>query len=213
VDYDDDEEYQDDPNGSEDESDDEENYDRMDPNEIADILDDQAQHNDNQQEQANPEEIDNEDSEDEGSENNDNNDDDDDEAAPDPEQDDEEQSHEAPAVTTRSGREVRLPVRFREITNLNTQANQHVEYGFETAKVIARHICAFNEMQQNVAHRHHSFVQQFSLKAGLKKFGQKGHDAAYKEMKQYIREQCSFQSISTHLQKRKKQRLWKASFS
>jgi hypothetical protein len=112
VDYDDSEEYQDDPNGSEDESDDEENYDRMDPNEIADILDDQVQHNDNQQEQASPEEIDNEDSEDEGSENNDNNDDDDDEAAPDPEQDDEEQSHEAPAVTTCSGREVRLPVRF-----------------------------------------------------------------------------------------------------
>jgi hypothetical protein len=112
VDYDDDEEYQDDPNGSEDESDDEENYDRMDPNEIADILDDQAQHNDNQQEQANPEEIDNEDSKDEASQNNDNNDDDDNEAAPDPEQDDEEQSDEAPVVTTRSGREARLPVRF-----------------------------------------------------------------------------------------------------
>jgi hypothetical protein len=110
VDYDDDEEYQDDPNSSEDELDDEENYDRMDPIEIADILDDQAQHNDNQQEQANPEEIDNEDSEDEGSKNNDNNDDDDDEAAPDPEQDDKEQSHEAPAVTTHSRREVRLPV-------------------------------------------------------------------------------------------------------
>jgi hypothetical protein len=67
---------------------------------------------------------------------------------------------------------------------LNAQANQHVEYAFEMAKVIAHHICAFNEMQQNVAHRHHSFVQQFSLKAGLKKFGQRGHDAAYKEMKQ-----------------------------
>jgi hypothetical protein len=186
VDYDNDEEYQDDPNGSEDESDDEENYDRMDPNEIADILDDQVQHNDNQ---ANPEEINNQDSKDEASENNDNknndnDDDDDEEAAPDPEQDDEEQSHEAPTMTTRSGREVRVPARFRRAINMNVQANRHVEYGFETAKVIARHICAFNEMQQNVTHRLHAFVQQFSLKAGLKKFGQRGHDAAYKKMKQ-----------------------------
>jgi hypothetical protein len=61
---------------------------------------------------------------------------------------------------------------------MNAQANQHVEYGFEMAKVIAHHICAFNEMQQNVAHRHHSFVQQFSLREGLKKFGQKGHNVA-----------------------------------
>ena len=67
---------------------------------------------------------------------------------------------------------------------MNAQADQHVEYGYETAKVIAHHICAFNEMQQNVTHRHHAFVQQFSLKAGLKKFGQRGHDVAYKEMKQ-----------------------------
>jgi hypothetical protein len=51
-------------------------------------------------------------------------------------------------------------------------------------KVIACHICAFNEMVQNTQHWHHSFIQTYSLKAGLKKFGEAGKQATFKEMNQ-----------------------------
>jgi hypothetical protein len=39
-------------------------------------------------------------------------------------------------------------------------------------------------MMLNPSHKHHSFIETFSLKKGLKKFGDKGRDAAFGKMKQ-----------------------------
>jgi hypothetical protein len=203
VDYDDDEEYQapatvnSDEESDEDEVDldDEQYYDRVDPDELADLLDDQV----HPHQQQDPVEIAEEDDEDEAEEHvptdiespeaEDTVDEvaqreaqgGDQEEAP---ADAEDQTTEEvePAVMTRSGREVRVPSRYREVSALQSQSNtdidNHIEYGCETVKVIAHHICAFNEMAQNTQHRHHSFIQTYSLKAGLKKFGEAGKQCA-----------------------------------
>jgi hypothetical protein len=66
--------------------------------------------------------------------------------------------------------------------HLHTQAHCREEYTTDNAKVIAKTMCYMNEMCIDKEAFH--FVQSYSLRKGLKKFGQKGRDAAYKEMKQ-----------------------------
>ena len=66
--------------------------------------------------------------------------------------------------------------------HLHTQAHCQEEYTTDNAKVIAKTMCYMNEMCIDKEAFH--FVQSYSLRKGLKKFGQKGRDAAYKEMKQ-----------------------------
>ena len=77
------------------------------------------------------------------------------------------------AMTTAcSGRHVKLPIRFC-MTN-NVHINFHVDYGYQMAKVIAKHMCAFNEMNQNISQKHHSFIQvYYTLGAGRKKLDTK----------------------------------------
>jgi hypothetical protein len=66
--------------------------------------------------------------------------------------------------------------------HLHTQAHCQEEYTTDNAKVLAKTMCYMNEMCIDKEAFH--FVQSYSLRKGLKKFGQKGRDAAYKEMKQ-----------------------------
>ena len=85
--------------------------------------------------------------------------------------------------TTRSGRVSRPPSKLTMVQNhLHTQAHCREEYTTDNAKVIAKTMCYMNEMCIDKEAFH--FVQSYSLRKGLKKFGQKGRDAAYKEMKQ-----------------------------
>jgi hypothetical protein len=112
------------------------------------------------------------------------------------EEEEEEQSIATPAEEdtisygTRSGLISGPPTRM----NLY-QAEQHLsherahveEYSQETAQVIATVMCHWN----NVCKRYNdmtlaSFIQTYSLNKGMKKFGQKGMDAAIKEMKQHL---------------------------
>ena len=85
--------------------------------------------------------------------------------------------------TTRSGRVSRPPSKLTMVQHhLHTQAHCREEYTTDNAKVIAMTICYMNEKFIDKEAFH--FVQSYRLRKGLKKFGQKGRDAAYKEMKQ-----------------------------
>ena len=73
------------------------------------------------------------------------------------------------------------------------QAQQHLsheeakteEYSQETAHVIANVMCHWNNVCQHLDDKMlMMFIQTYSLNKGIKKFGQKGMDAATKEMKQ-----------------------------
>jgi hypothetical protein len=84
--------------------------------------------------------------------------------------------------TTKSGRVSKAPNRLGfQQHNLLTQGHQTTEYNIETAKVIAKTMCYFNNLINN---KNHSFLETFSLKRGLKHFGAKGYDAACGEIKQ-----------------------------
>lgn len=95
---------------------------------------------------------------------------------------------------TRTGRTVRAPERLNlHQCHLNTQFLPGTGYTADQAPIIATHICAFNtilmssrspETAGNSVDDHHSFVETYSLKKGLQRFGDKGHDAAFGEMKQ-----------------------------
>ena len=55
------------------------------------------------------------------------------------------------------------------------------EYSMETAKIIATKIVAMNDMAMS---NNYSFAETYSLNKGLKKFGERGYEAALNEMKQ-----------------------------
>jgi hypothetical protein len=160
---------------------DNENYDTMDPNEVANILQDRTQ-NAGVDEPQEPQEFQNEEEEIVFKE--------------EPEEEEqEEQTEDTPAeeeedppYITRSGRLSRPPTRLHMY-----QAQQHLEtteapveeYTRDTAQVIANvmyhwnNVCqAFDDQQLMM------FIQTYSLNKRIMKFGQKGMDAATKEMKQ-----------------------------
>ena len=60
---------------------------------------------------------------------------------------------------------------------MTDQTNYYIR---EEAQIIVRVIC-FHNMKEDTKY---SFAQSYSLNKGLKKFGQKGKDGAYKEMNQ-----------------------------
>ena len=64
--------------------------------------------------------------------------------------------------------------------HLHATMDQTDYYTQEEAQIIARVMC-FHSMKEDTKR---SFVQTYSLNKGLKKFGQKGKDGAYKEMNQ-----------------------------
>jgi hypothetical protein len=85
------------------------------------------------------------------------------------------------APTSRSGRSVRPPERL----NLYQQHVEPAPYTLQSERIIANVKHELNAMQScGLATKHHSFAETFSLKRGLKKFGERGHTAASNEMKQ-----------------------------
>ena len=80
----------------------------------------------------------------------------------------------------------------RPLIRLNSyQAQQHLEttyapveeYIQETAQVIANNICHWNNVCQHLDDQMFMmFIQTYSLNKGIKKFGQKGMDAATKHL-------------------------------
>ncbi|KAI2506113.1 Reverse transcriptase (RNA-dependent DNA polymerase) [Fragilaria crotonensis] len=98
---------------------------------------------------------------------------------------------------TRSGRTSRPPTKLTLAQHhLHAQAHNVCEqYSIETARVIAVTMCHMAEMLFNPQGKTaYHFVQSYSLMRGLKKFGNKGREAAYKEMKQ-LHERVVFKPI------------------
>ena len=58
------------------------------------------------------------------------------------------------------------------------------EYNPEVTTVIARIMCHFQECNDKSGKKFLQFVQTYSLKQGIKKFGKRATEAAYKEVKQ-----------------------------
>jgi hypothetical protein len=97
----------------------------------------------------------------------------------------EDRDNEPEVKVTRSGRVYRAPAKLNlRQCHLHTQGYSKEEYSIETGRVIAEYINNFSHIKINKLHKRHSFVETFSLNKGLQNFGQKGHDAAYNEMKQ-----------------------------
>ena len=78
--------------------------------------------------------------------------------------------------------------------HLMMQGHKATAYTVEEAKVMAHTINHLNMVARDSEHKHHSFVETYSLKHGLKKFGNAGCEAALKEMMQ-LHERAAFVPI------------------
>ena len=161
----------------------EDNYDRMDPNETADILQEPIDIDTEQNENLiNPNPIGDEINDEANNELDDNN--------------IEESSSEEESVEenqmTRSGRLSRPPNRLNlHQHQLFTQGMKKTEYNVETANVIAKTMHYFNNL---VVSKNYAFLETYSLKKGLKQFGKNGYDAALGEIKQ-LHDRVAFKPI------------------
>jgi Reverse transcriptase (RNA-dependent DNA polymerase) len=100
---------------------------------------------------------------------------------------------------TRSGRTTKVPDRltFNQY-QLLTQGHKETLYSSESAQVIAKTMHYLNHMVQTTKNiGSYSFATTFSLKKGLKKFGKKGYDAAFGEIKQ-LHDRIVFQPINVN---------------
>ena len=179
VDYDaeefDDDDYQDDEEESVDEDDDEEEeeYEDLDPNEIADLIDERQQMGTQEQPTEEEREV---------------------EAQPEPDQPN--PSEDEGETVTRSGRVSRPPDIFVSYhQQLNMENATVEEYNAEYAQVIAKTMCHYNDkfskMDDNEVY---NFIQTYSLNKGIKKFGESGKQAVNKELKQ-VHDRVVFEPI------------------
>jgi hypothetical protein len=223
VDYDEDEfeddEYDEDEddNGVEEEDDDyNDDYDEMDENELADILQEQTAQipNEPEEPEAEPEEQEAEQPEeqeaeheivfeatnDAESENEELFEDyDDGEYVPDDEEDisleadDDDGEEEDNQGKRRTGR-VRVPPQSWQ--HLQARDDLTEEYSLESAQIIAVTMMHYNVALVGMDDLQAcSFLQTYSLKQGIKKFGKRGVDAAHKELKQ-LNDRVVFEPIS-----------------
>jgi hypothetical protein len=83
--------------------------------------------------------------------------------------------------TTWSGRVSKPPVKLSfSQYNIPTQGYQYIEYTYNSAKAFA---VSLNHMMDD-SKQYFQFVQTYSLNKGIQRFGKKGWDAAFGEMKQ-----------------------------
>ena len=204
-----DEDYADEDSERNDDDDDlpEGQFDEIDPDEMTDVDDpEEVGNGDDENDDGDPDDNDGRDplpdgeignveeaeeandSDDEAEENEDDGDEAEADEEPNPSTEDEGEEEDPEEVKiTRSGRVSRPPAKLTLVQHhLHTQAYESPEeYSTESARVIAMTMCRMNDIYLSPHNkRAMQFVQSYSLMKGLKKFGQKGRDAAYKEMKQ-----------------------------
>ena len=125
----------------------------------------------------------------------------------------EEANTSADQYQTRSGRTIKVPTKYsyaQAQTQLFTQSIDPVKYSIESAKIIAHCMHHWNQVLTDKHHQHHAFVETFSLKRGIKAFGDKATAAAHKEMKQ-LHERTVFLPIHvSKLSQRERQRAMKS---
>lgn len=112
-----------------------------------------------------------------------------------PTSDEEENEEKIQQYVTRSGREVKVPPKYQlHQSHLQTEAHEPIEYSTNQAKVAAKYICEINATVSNSKQDDQAFAQSYSLKRGIKVFGDKGMNAAHKEIKQ-LHERTAFKPI------------------
>ena len=92
---------------------------------------------------------------------------------------DEENEEQLPPTRTR-----KAPDKFGEWTFFGTNNVEYQEYDESEARIIAMCMAHYNDIARNPNHKSHSFIQTYSLQKGLKKFGERGRDAAMGEISQ-----------------------------
>eukprot|EP00934_Nitzschia_sp_Nitz4_P004202 Nitzschia sp. Nitz4//scaffold466_size5842//986//4399//NITZ4_009198-RA/size5842-processed-gene-0.7-mRNA-1//-1//CDS//3329552510//4192//frame0 len=166
-------------------------YDRIDPTEIVDILE-EADVQSHQSSQSAPD-----DSEPEGLDPDPEaefqypeeeiifeTDDDDDDDETQSEENIENENEEPTYHVTRSGRTSRPPSRYSLLQKAETKPLEVVEYSRDSAKVIALTIGELNSAVENPSHKHYAFAQTYSIRSGVRKFGDAGKQAVVNEIKQ-----------------------------
>ena len=110
----------------------------------------------------------------------------------------EEEEQDPSEYKTRSGRLSKPKARmnlYQEQQHLSHEKATVEEYSAETAQVIATVMCHWNNVCREFDDTTLAmFIQTYSLNKGIKKFGQKGKDAAIKEMKQ-LHDRTVFEGI------------------
>ena len=174
----------------------------MDDNELGDILEEQyivqkvAEENEHEENEHEPREVEHEeeiqqqedaqdeDQEDIIEEEGEDNDEDYQEDTP-------EGEHQENAIPgpRRSGRRGEVPTRFGTYhVHLHNVKNQQEDYSIESAQILAHVMCHYNNMGRGKntmsKKKFYQLVQTYTLKRGIKKFGIKGKQAAYKEIRQ-----------------------------
>jgi len=98
---------------------------------------------------------------------------------------------------TRSGRVSRPPAKLNMVQPIKfNPVRIEEEYTIEHGRIIAQLMCYINEMKHNPKRQKaFQFIQTYSLVKGLKKFGDRGRQAAYKEMKQ-LHDRIVFEPIN-----------------
>jgi hypothetical protein len=92
-----------------------------------------------------------------------------------------DQGNPTPFKTTRFGRVSKPPMKLSlSQYNIPTQGYNNIEYTTTSARVFAITV----NQTMNKFQNQYQFIQTYSLNAGLKKFGEKGWDAALGDMKQ-----------------------------
>ena len=111
------------------------------------------------------------------------------------------ESEEEEVQPRRSEREKKQTTQYKpaftgkHYSHLITQAHDKTEYDIELAKVAALYIDSMNEISLESTELGMSFVETYNLKKGMKKFGERGEKAAYKEMKQ-LHDRVCFRPIN-----------------
>lgn len=100
---------------------------------------------------------------------------------------------------TRSGRVTRAPDRLNFIQHhIFTSGHKETQYSLVTAQVIAKTMDYLNNLVLSTKKDgKYSFVVTYSLKKGLKKYGKKGYDAAFGEMKQ-LHDRIAFRPVNVN---------------
>ena len=98
--------------------------------------------------------------------------------------------------TRRSSRVSEVPTRFGDYrVHLHSKRKPDVEYDEDEKQVLALIMCHFNQCSKMMSKKKfYQMVQTYSLKQGMKKFGDRGKKAAYKEMSQ-LHKRVVFQPV------------------
>jgi hypothetical protein len=97
-------------------------------------------------------------------------------------------------TVTKSGRHVKTPARFT--LAMAQQINKHHSYDHQEAKILAMIMTTIHERVHNPQSiKGQQFLQTYSLMKAVKKFGNKGKEAALDEMKQ-LHDRVVFEPIS-----------------